>query len=345
MTFPDFDSLDILQYQHVSGFCSLGLIAQHRPDLTVLYLSHQKFFSYSTLDNTIKKSLSEGKKVCLFPWEEDFSADMDPNFVKMLNQYQNDPVYWITQKDSMGVSLIQEIEGMKLKVVEILWWWLNDCLLYYATKSESNSQIGATDNFLCAISRFEQHKYNLVKELTLQNLAAYGSVTINKSTLQDYPLDAINYCTPSDDIIYPHKVNPIHLNVKNFVYLNNKYAQPLIINAETAVGAFFSTEKSIWPILLGRMFLIYGRPGCMQWIQRFYDVDLTKYCNVEFDNITGYTPESDYARLKCMLSQNKDLIQNSKDIYTQLSPELESAKYSFGKNLYNFCIRQLDLII
>jgi hypothetical protein len=132
-------------------------------------------------------------------------------------------------------------------------------------------------------------------------------------------------------------------NVENYLHIDQKYHHiPLAINPETVTVNFKSTEKSIWPILLGKLFLIYGRPGTMAWIQRFYDIDITRFADTTYDSISGL--DSDKKRLSAMIDTNQELIKNAKHIYQQLQPELESARWTLGKNLYKFFVSQLESI-
>jgi hypothetical protein len=132
-------------------------------------------------------------------------------------------------------------------------------------------------------------------------------------------------------------------NVENYLHIDQKYHNiPLAINPETVTSNFKSTEKSIWPVLLGKLFLIYGRPGTMAWIQRFYDIDITRFANTNYDSIPG--PDSDKKRLSAMNDTKRDLIKNARDIQAQLHPELELARWTLGKNLYKFFVSQLELI-
>ena len=45
-----------------------------------------------------------------------------------------------------------------------------------------------------------------------------------------------------------------------------------------------------------------------------------------------------------MIDQNRNLIKNCRDVYQELKPELEQARWKLGANLYKFCIEQLDTI-
>ena len=77
----------------------------------------------------------------------------------------------------------------------------------------------------------------------------------------------------------------------------------------------------------------------MSTIQRFYNVDISRYANLEFDNILDHE-----LRLEAMIDQNRNLIKNCRDVYQELKPELEQARWKLGANLYKFCIEQLDTI-
>jgi hypothetical protein len=93
-------------------------------------------------------------------------------------------------------------------------------------------------------------------------------------------------------------------------------------------------------VLLGKLFLIYGRPGSMAWIQRFYDIDISRFANTEYDSIVD-----DAQRLSKMVSDNHHLIKNAHTIQQQLYPDLQSARWTLGANLYKFFISQLELIV
>ena len=80
----------------------------------------------------------------------------------------------------------------------------------------------------------------------------------------------------------------------------------------------------------------------MAWLQQFYDIDQKEFCDVEFDSITGLYTEDDYKdRLDSMIDTNFELIKNSREIYNDLRPRLESARWMFGRKLYDFFINQL----
>jgi hypothetical protein len=83
-----------------------------------------------------------------------------------------------------------------------------------------------------------------------------------------------------------------------------------------------------------------GRPGTMKWIQRFYDIDLSQFVNLDYDS-DGDTD----SRLYRMISDNQQLIKNSSAVYQQLKSDLESARWTLGANMYKFFISQLESIV
>ena len=80
-------------------------------------------------------------------------------------------------------------------------------------------------------------------------------------------------------------------------------------------------------------------------IQQFNDVQQSKFADTRFDSIAGDYTEQDYlARLDAMLDDNLHLIKNAREIYFDLQWELENARWTIGRNLYDFFISQLDKI-
>ena len=84
----------------------------------------------------------------------------------------------------------------------------------------------------------------------------------------------------------------------------------------------------------------------MSEIQRFYDIDISTFANLNFDTIEdGWSEKADVHRIKCMILDNKDLIKDASNVHDKLETELKKASYTFGENMYNFFISQLDKII
>ena len=108
------------------------------------------------------------------------------------------------------------------------------------------------------------------------------------------------------------------------------------------LGIFPNTEKSVWPVLLGKLFLVYGWPGVMNWIQRFHPIDLKSFANLTFDKIDGWDNEAHELRLHYLIDDNKELIRDASNKYNELKPELETAGVQFSENLYNFFVSQIQ---
>lgn len=366
--FPLYKDLDISKYNLVNGVYTLGIIEKHRPDLEIIHSGMwQSYRDYEWLDNKIAAALEDNKTVGLFIWDENIS--FNSLFIKCLLKYQSNPVYIISQLDDFSIFCCYKNQGIQ-NIIEVPWWLLNDCLCYYrvynsnllTNKSESDY------NFLCMVNRYEKHKLNLIRELGNAGLYQFGYITVSDHSTVD--ADIQNFCQQSPYLPYSNlsqtwaarcqvadavvnidfgntEVNGIHIsaNVENFLQIEKQYPTiPLIINPETSYGCFFTTEKSLWPLLLGRLCLISGRRGVMRDIQRFYDVDFSSYINLEFDEIQGWTEQDQQNRVSTMISHNKDLIKDSKDIYQSLQSKLEQARWTIGKNMYDFFVRQIAQI-
>ena len=354
--FPAYHELDITKYSLIAGVYTLGLVDKHRPDIEIIHREMwQSTVDYTWLDNKIISALDRNKTVCLFIWDEDIS--FDSNFIKFVLKYQSSPVYVITQLDDFCMLRYRD-QGIQ-NIIEIPWWLLNDCLCYYRVCNQNLSinEFDSDYNFLCMVNRYEKHKLDLVKELGNAELHQFGCIT-----LTDYSTvgtDTQNFCQPSRLPLYQKlnhplgkiransEINSVHVsaNVENFLQIQKHYRNiPLIINPETSYGTFMTSEKSLWPLLLGRLCLISGRWRIMHYIQRFYDVDFSSYINLEFDEIHSWSDDQQQTRIRTMIAQNKELITDSKDIYQSLQSKLEQARWTIGKNMYEFFVRQLAQI-
>jgi len=315
--------------------------------------------NYDWLESKIQLGLSQGRSVVIIPEDEHVVFAVNTQLTTILNNYVNSPVYWITMLDSLAQQVYRERHQFRIKILELPWLLLNECLTYYlvantATNFMPNDQ---NYNFFCLIGNTaSRHKGNLARELHNRCLSSHGLITVNKNCSID--ADLLEFCQVNQEVVYDPSINPdypmiarqtnvngtwVSQNVKNYLYIDQQYHHiPLAINPETITSAFKSTEKSIWPILLGKLFLIYGRPGSMAWIQRFYDIDITSFANIAYDAIPGF--DSNKIRLNRMIDDNRDLIRNAKDIQTQLQPQLECARWTLGRNLYKFFVSQLEFI-
>jgi len=363
INYPKFDQINLSSYDLVYGFYTLGFLKKHRPDC--MFITHDQWQGcnhYEWLDQLIKQGLSQNKLVCIVPWDESILINtslfsMNLELSKVLNKYVNDPVWLITQLDDNSQKIYTFQYNIQCKIIELPWWLLNDCLAYYAVTKRIDNQIGQ-NNYLCMLGRYEQHKFDLALELKKYQLNSYGLITVSDPT--KFPKENLEFCQANKKIPYTNCPLPwpkmgaqvningvwVSSNVENFLFIEQEYSDiPLMINPETTCGIFFSTEKSLWPLLLGKLMLIHGRPEAMKYMQRFYDVDFLSYANLEFDQITdNWTVEGHRERLDLLINQNQQLIQNCSDVYQQLRPKLESARWTLGENMYKYFIKQLDKI-
>ena len=372
--YPQYENLNLNKYETLFGYYTLGFIQHHRPDLFIIDIrlknepcdySHD-LINYDWLEPKIQQGLAQGRSVIIIPDDEHVMFTVNAQLTKILNNYKNDPVYWITLADHLGQkTYYRTAHQFQIKILELPWWTLNECLTYYCVADTVKNFAPKNQgyNFFCLIGNNSSgpHKINLARELRKKRLDSYGLITVNKN--YSFPDDLLEFCQVNQEEIYKQtdpnytmiarqvNINGVWVskNVENYLHLDQKYHHiPLAINSETTLCDFISTEKSIWPILLGKLFLIYGRPGSMAWIQRFYDVDITRFADITYDAIKlkGYDSGLDYhnIRLNTMIVGNQNLIKYAEPIYQQLQPELELARWTLGKNLYKFFISQLESI-
>lgn len=362
--YPSYQNLDISRYFTSWGFYTLGYVRHHRPDIELIPLRFKNFnehieahdkVNYDWLAHCINQALSQGKIVGLLPEDEHVAGPPNTQLTQIVNQVAEKSVYWLTQLDQVAHREVYHNDhGMRCRMLELPWCLLNDCLTYYRVRREAVPNARSQHNFLCMVNNQETHKMQLLTELHSAGLDRYGRLTLSRRTpgfefckingynpYSDVPegCSVIGACTLIDNVW-------ISKNVENFLYIEQTYNHiPLIINAETMIGQFMNTEKSIWPVLLGHLFLIWGRPGTMAWIQKFYDIDIESFANTEYDNICGNTLQEQTTRsLQQLLTNNQALIQSAADIKYQLQHDLQAARWTFGRNLYNFFVEQLKQI-
>lgn len=348
---PSYDQLVQKNYSMPDGYHTLGMINAYRPDIRLISLSghtiDDKDFGWLKAD--IDTALENNQKAAIIVWDEDWMWPHNQQLFDLLNSYADDPVWWITQIDRMEEW--QENRGLRIKCLEVQWWMLNDCLAYKELYTQPEPT-ASEHNYLCMLGRYEDHKYKLGKKLYDSGLSDHGLLTV--ATPRTYPMDVFTWAKAAPVKLYPKlnfalgktqrnaQYNDTWAsgNVENWLNLEPVFVDvPLIINPDSGFGIFQLNDKHVWPPLLGKLFLIYGRPYVMSTIQRFYDVDISRYANLEFDDILDHD-----LRLEAMIELNRDLIKNCKDIYKELKPELEQARWKLGANLYKFCVEQLDTI-
>lgn len=364
--YPAYENINLNQYETVFGYYTLGFIQHHRPDLFIIDIKLQNrswdsphhLDTYDWLEIKIQQGLDQHRTVVIIVEDEHVLFIKNAQLTEVLNKYVDSPVYWITMLDDTAQASYREFHQFRIKILELPWLLLNDCLTYYRVADTATDFAPNDDNhnFFCLIGNTaSEHKTNLARELHKKHLNSHGLITVNRNW--SFPEDLLEFCQVNQEVVYTstdpnyamiaRQVNIkgvwVSKNVENYLHIDQKYHNiPLAINPETTTLNFKSTEKSMWPVLLGKLFLIYGRPGSMAWIQRFYDVDTTKFADTTYDSINGI--DHDGRRLNRMIDDNQDLIKNAKDVHAQLRPDLESARWTFGKNLYKFFVSQLESI-
>jgi len=381
--FPKLQDLPYDTIDDIDGFQTIGLIQRYCPSIALITLSDfisngisngditHTNNNYIWLKNKIDTFLSSKKIVYIIPLDEQIMFPPNNNLSLILNQYTNDNVYLITEMDD--IHFWQEEHHILCKILELPWIMLNDCIAFYYIlnnylldyKAYYSKISSKRKNYLCMIGRvttnIETHKIDIIKKLHTYGLSSYGEITIlDNHTLTQLPPEIQNICKINEHPPYTEYVRnncltlegsntfcnniPISFNTENFFHLLKEYKNiPLIVHPETTTGVFPSTEKSCWPVLLGKLFLIYGRPGTMKWIQRFYDIDISTFANISFDNIDGWNSHTSIPRLEKMIVDNYDLIKNADSIYDDMYPYLFDLNVNFVSNMYNFFKSQVEL--
>lgn len=348
--------MNIKDYNLVNGYHSLGFFKETYPEISWIVCLRDVSENLINLKKDIDSALEKNKFVAIVLWDEDIIHPINQKLVDLLNLYHLDPVWLITQLDDKSQLIYTYQHKIKCKILELPWWWLNDVLCYYNT-SRVNLLDNTRLNYLCMIGRPDPHKFNLLQELEKYNVDQYGLITIscpleefkNNQFVKINPhLPYQNLQTSNDKTAAQENYNGtwISANVQNFLHIEKTYSSiPLVIHSETTGGIFFSTEKSLWPVLLGKMVLIHARPGAMKYIQRFYDFDISRYANLEFDLVDEYDTQSYQKRLSMLVKNNLELLKNSHEVYNDFKVELEQARWTIGKNLLDFSIKQIEHII
>ena len=362
--FPNYPDLNLTDYPAVNGYYVLGLLQKSRPD--VAFITPEQWLNYKNyawLDRAIRRALDSQKSVCVVPWDEAVLAHDNTELGTVLNRFENEPVWLATQLDARDQIIYRSQFNMRAKMFDLPWLLLNDALTYYRVSSRVSVSVPdqPSHNYLCMLGRYERHKFELARALRSRGLNQHGLITVSDPA--KYPEDNLEFCVvnvapPSDSVASDATPGAgaaarrldgdirISGNVKNYLHIEQTYPDiPLIVHPDTTCGIFQNTEKVLWPLLLGRLMLTYGRPGVMSSIQKFYDVDFSEYANVEFDSYEGdWSLDAHAHRLDLMLDQNQALIESATQTYQRLQPRLEAARWTIGKNLYEYFVRQLDQI-
>jgi hypothetical protein len=381
MTFPAYRDIDLTTTPLKWGYYVPGLIEQYRPDIELIsiqldlteILNEQGYikqphhnFDYSWLPEKIDQALDQGLRVGLLVEDEHVAFSPNQQLINIVNRYCDQPVYWLTQFDQDRINRhYVGTHGIQCKILELPWVILNECLMYNSVKQHRVPTIvsrGSShhNKFFTLTGRYEPFRKRLLEKLIEHRLDCHGLLTVQNTPGNDHAYNLGDRVTVEPH--YPYSDQPIKThakmaaqfeqnnhwvscNTQNFLHIERTYLRyPLAIIPETCPFNYFATEKSVWPVLLGKLFLIFGSAGCMQYIQRFYDVDISKFLNLEFDRVDIYTDQDIDRKLDLMLRYNKDFILNAHRVYDQYRDQLQAARNTLGPNLYRFVQEQVSRI-
>jgi len=380
MSFPSYRDINLATTPLKWGYYVPGLIEQHRPDIKLieihldltrvgnehghLEISHPDT-DYNWLPARIEHALKANRKVGLL-FEDEWLSDRNDQFSDIVNYYQDQSVYCLTQHDRKKIDIhYRGTHRLRGKILELPWVILNECLMYNNVKQHRVPSViskGSTphNKFFTLTGRYEPFRKRLLEKLIEHGLDCHGRLTIQNTpgNTQAYGLGDRVAVEPH----YPYGNQPIKshakmaaqfeqnnhwisCNTQNFLHIEQTYLRyPLAIIPETYFYNYFATEKSVWPALLGKLFLIFGSAGCMQYIQRFYDIDMSEFLNLEFDRMNIHNDQDIDRKLDLMLDLNRDFILNAHQFHDQNYQRLQAARNTLGPNLYQFVLEQVAQI-
>lgn len=377
MTFPSYKTIDLTNTKLKWGYYVPALIEQYRPDIQLIdiHVDLSKFADlhgnlikahgecdYSWLPHKIEQALRFNQKIGLLIEDEHVQNSPNKQLIDIVNYYRDQPVYWLTHHDQKRINkLYQKAHGIQCKILEFPWVTLNECLMYDKVKPTiiSRRTMPHTNKnaFFTMTGRYEPFRERLLEKLVEHDLHPHGLLT---TVHVPHNPDLKNYVTINSDNIYGNRPIKSHApmaaqflekniwiscNTQNFLRIERTYQHyPLTIITETFFHDYFSTEKSAWPALLGKLFLTFGSDGCMKNIQRFYDINLSEFLNLDFDNMRITNHQQLELKLDCMLESNKNFILNSHKFYNQNYQRIQDARNAFGPNMYQFVLNQINLI-
>lgn len=381
MNFPAYQDIDLASVPLKWGYYVPGLIEQYRPDIELIGIgvdlaricdshghvkqSHDKV-DYSWLPTEIEQALTRGQKVGLLVEDEHVLCPTNQQLTSIVNHYRDQPVYWLSQHEQGRVQQNYQIRHrMQCKMLELPWVILNECMMYnnvkqHRTPTVISRESGPHNKFFTLTGRYELFRKRLLEKLIEHGLDRHGMLTIQNTPDNMCAYDLGDQVTTEPYYPYgeqPHKMlakmaaqfeqnnHWISFNTKNFLHIEQTYCDyPLTIIPETFYHDYFATEKSVWPALLGKLFLIFGSAGCMQYIQRFYDIDMSKFLNLEFDRMQIHSDHDIDLKLDHMLDSNRGFILNAHQVHDQYRDQLRAARNTLGPNLYRFVQDQIARI-
>ena len=180
------------------GYYIPGLIGQYRPDIELIEIRldfekntdcygnvkhHHRDVDYSDLPGQIESALASGKKVGLLVEDEHVYYEKNHQLVAIVNRYQDNAVYWLTQYDSKRIqSIYRDRHGLECKILELPWLILNECLVYNYIKRfrvpttifSRRHQQDPTSNFFNVSGKYQSVRKQLLEALVDHGQDQYG---------------------------------------------------------------------------------------------------------------------------------------------------------------------------
>lgn len=357
------------KFPNTHGYHSIGFLQTIRSDVHWISLVYREKWRLAnpvgsqhlcdSLDQEISHHLSQGQTVCVILYDEDMLPPPWPAFTSLCNRYQHEDFYLITQLGPQQ-QLIYTFQGeLRCKILEIPWLYINDVIGYYRVRQQQvlHPPTVAAGNFLLMVNNWhnQAHKLDLMQAMFDKELHDHGLITCARLQqlpesfqrfVQANPMPFAPDFTQDTMGSYAARGNLwISALVENYLAIESTFDAPLIINPESRIGIFNATEKSLWPALLGRMYLIYGQPRVMSLMQRWHDVAQTNWADVSFDIYEGdWSRQANLERLELLLESNRYVITHAQEVYETLADQLERARWTIGPNILRFCLDQLDKI-
>ena len=169
---PQYNQLDITKYSMKYGYYTLGIFETHRKDIDFIYLRMEANSSnfvphneenYDWLQSAIEISLKNKKIVCIIPWDEHIVFIKNYQLSNILNRFINEPVYWITNIEE-NANTYKSYHNIQIKMIELPWWLLNDCLTYYRVANTKPNDFTYSKSYLSMVGNaIFSHKIELIK--------------------------------------------------------------------------------------------------------------------------------------------------------------------------------------
>lgn len=353
--YPDYNSIDLKSYPRVDGMQSLGFMQQHRPDIHIITDKTEFNFIPSAVIPQIEHALKIGKKVALFFWDEDFitPSKYSDELNRCLESYRDEPVYLCSNMIGDQLKIYTYQRSIPIKIIHVPWWYMT--MIPAMISKKTGNYHGPTNingkHSICLINRPDSHKDMLavgLKSRGLDDLLYQNPAQSPNSYYQPGDHDGWNSSHDMKRSLIWDKTLEcwIDHNARNIVRLERILGDcPMVINPESTGGIFPISEKSFWPIVLDRMFVIWARAGIMRDLQNFLTYDLSSYLDLEFDGIEGYEIHDHQRRLECLLDKNYYTFTHARDIYPTVAEQIRNASRNIGPIFYRKFCESLDSIV